>query len=72
MLFFNEEEVLMDGYTLNDLLATKTSTTQKKQTKQTKRFWREIEELQDRRQLLHELKELDPLFKGSLDESIFK
>ncbi|MGR6841428.1 DUF3545 family protein [Aliivibrio wodanis] len=69
MLFFNEEEVLMDGYTLNDLLATKTSTTQKKQTK---RFWREIEELQDRRQLLHELKELDPLFKGSLDESIFK
>lgn len=69
MLFFNEEEVLMDGYTLNDLLATKTSTTKKKQTK---RFWREIEELQDRRQLLHELKELDPLFKGSLDESIFK
>ena len=59
----------MDGYTLNNLLATKTSTTKKKQTK---RLWREIEELQDRRQLLQELKELDPFFKGSIDSAIFK
>lgn len=60
----------MDGYTLNDLLATKTTTTTKK--KQTKRLWREIEEIQDRRQLLHELKELDPSFKGSIDAAFFK
>ena len=60
----------MDGYTLNDLLAMKTTTTTKK--KQTKRLWREIEEIQDRRQLLHELKELDPSFKGSIDAAFFK
>lgn len=59
----------MDGYTLNDLLATKTSTTKKKPTK---RLWREIEELQDRRQLLHELRELDPSFKGTIDAAFFK
>ncbi|MGR6862345.1 DUF3545 family protein [uncultured Aliivibrio sp.] len=58
----------MDGYTLNDLLATKTTT----KKKQAKRLWREIEEIQDRRQLLHELKELDPSFKGDIDSSFFK
>lgn len=53
----------MDGYTLNDILATKTTTTKKKQAK---RLWREIEEIQDRRQLLHELKELDPFFSTAI------
>ncbi|AZL85670.1 MULTISPECIES: DUF3545 family protein [Aliivibrio] len=60
----------MDGYTLNEILATKSSTTNKK--KQPKRLWREIEELQDRRQLLHELQELDPFFSGSIDDCILK
>ncbi|AAW86606.1 DUF3545 family protein [Aliivibrio fischeri] len=59
----------MDGYTLNDILATKTTTTKKKQAK---RLWREIEEIQDRRQLLHELKELDPFFNGNLDDVYLK
>lgn len=60
----------MDGYTLNDILATKTPTTTKK--KPAKRLWREIEEIQDRRQLLHELKELDPFFNGNLNDISLK
>ncbi len=57
----------MDECTQNDILTTKKST-----AKKAKRLWQEIEKLKDRRQLLQELKELDPLFDGDVDDFLFR
>jgi hypothetical protein len=49
----------MDGFQLDDIFDLDTTSTTKSRTKPIKRKWREIEEMNDRRNLLRELRELD-------------
>ncbi|MFV8446878.1 DUF3545 family protein, partial [Vibrio owensii] len=49
----------MEGFQLDDLFGLDTTSTSKSRAKPVKRKWREIEEMNDRRNLLKELRELD-------------
>ncbi|EDP57677.1 DUF3545 family protein [Vibrio sp. AND4] len=58
----------MDGFQLDDLLGLDTTSTTKSRSKPVKRKWREIEEMNDRRSLLKELRELDVCKDITLDD----
>lgn len=49
----------MDGFQLDDIVNLDTTSKPKSRSKPVKRKWREIEEMNDRRNLLKELRELD-------------
>ncbi len=49
----------MDGFQLDDMFNLDTTSTTKTRAKPVKRKWREIEAMNDRRNLLKELRELD-------------
>ncbi|MGY0616684.1 DUF3545 family protein [Vibrio sp. FJH11] len=49
----------MDGFQLDDIFDLDNTSTTKSRTKPVKRKWREIEAMNDRRNLLRELRELD-------------
>ncbi|MGP8307006.1 DUF3545 family protein [Vibrio sp. YIC-376] len=49
----------MDGFQLDDIFDLDSTSTTKSRTKPVKRKWREIEAMNDRRNLLRELRELD-------------
>lgn len=49
----------MDGFQLDDMFNLDTTSTTKSRAKPVKRKWREIEAMNDRRNLLKELRELD-------------
>ncbi|PFG45211.1 uncharacterized protein DUF3545 [Vibrio sp. ES.051] len=49
----------MEGFQLDDIFNLNTTSTTKSRAKPVKRKWREIEEMNDRRNLLKELRELD-------------
>ncbi|MDP5254580.1 MULTISPECIES: DUF3545 family protein [unclassified Vibrio] len=58
----------MDGIQLNDLLDFDYETPRRTRSKPVKRKWREIEAMNDRRNLLKELRELDMGGEYSLDD----
>ncbi|YCO03231.1 DUF3545 family protein [Vibrio sp. VNB-15] len=58
----------MEGFQLDDLFDLDTTSTAKSRAKPMKRKWREIEEMNDRRNLLKELRELDVCHDISLED----
>ncbi|MGR5110193.1 DUF3545 family protein [Vibrio jasicida] len=58
----------MEGFQLDDLFDLDTTSTSKSRAKPLKRKWREIEEMNDRRNLLKELRELDVCHDISLED----
>ncbi|MDF2155431.1 DUF3545 family protein [Vibrio sp. CAU 1672] len=58
----------MEGFQLDDLFALGAASTTKSRAKPVKRKWREIEEMNDRRTLLKELRELDVCNDYTLDD----
>ncbi|AQW57663.1 DUF3545 family protein [Vibrio owensii] len=58
----------MEGFQLDDLFGLDTTSTSKSRAKPVKRKWREIEEMNDRRNLLKELRELDVCHDITLDD----
>ncbi|WP_050907295.1 DUF3545 family protein [Vibrio harveyi] len=58
----------MEGFQLDDLFGLDTTSTIKSRSKPVKRKWREIEEMNDRRNLLKELRELDVCNDITLDD----
>ncbi len=58
----------MDSFQLDDMFNLDTTSTTKSRAKPVKRKWREIEEMNDRRSLLKELRELDICNDYNLDD----
>ncbi|CAE6885052.1 DUF3545 family protein [Vibrio alginolyticus] len=58
----------MDGFQLDDMFNLDTTSTTKTRAKPVKRKWREIEAMNDRRNLLKELRELDVCTDYDLDD----
>ncbi len=58
----------MDGFQLDDIFNLDTTSKPKSRAKPVKRKWREIEEMNDRRNLLKELRELDVCTDYDLDD----
>ncbi|MGY6414195.1 DUF3545 family protein [Vibrio parahaemolyticus] len=58
----------MEGFQLDEIFSLDTTSTTRSRAKPVKRKWREIEEMNDRRNLLKELRELDVCNDYSLDD----
>ncbi|MGR5132744.1 DUF3545 family protein [Vibrio alfacsensis] len=58
----------MEGFQLDDVFDLDTSSATRPRNKRIKRKWREIEEMNDRRNLLKELRELDVCHDISLED----
>ncbi len=58
----------MDGFQLDNMFNLDTTSTTKSRAKPVKRKWREIEAMNDRRNLLKELRELDVCTDYDLDD----
>ena len=58
----------MEGFQLDDIFNLDTISTTKSRTKPVKRKWREIEAINDRRNLLKELRELDVCTDYNLED----
>ncbi|MGI2949215.1 DUF3545 family protein [Vibrio alginolyticus] len=58
----------MEGFQLDDIFNLDTTSTTKSRAKLVKRKWREIEEMNDRRNLLKELRELDVCTDYNLED----
>ncbi|MET2899169.1 DUF3545 family protein [Vibrio rotiferianus] len=58
----------MEGFQLDNIFDLETTSTTKSRAKPLKRKWREIEAMNDRRNLLKELRELDVCNDITLDD----
>ncbi|EGQ8155747.1 DUF3545 family protein [Vibrio alginolyticus] len=58
----------MEGFQLDDIFNLDTTSTTKSRAKPVKRKWREIEEMNDRRNLLKERRELDVCTDYNLED----
>ena len=58
----------MEGFQLDDIFNLDTTSTTKSRAKPVKRKWREIEEMNDRCNLLKELRELDACTDYNLED----
>ncbi|ASI97356.1 MULTISPECIES: DUF3545 family protein [Vibrio] len=58
----------MEGFQLDNIFDLETTSTTKSRSKPLKRKWREIEAMNDRRNLLKELRELDVCNDITLDD----
>lgn len=58
----------MNGFLLDDIMATENQPSRAARSKPVKRKWREIEAIKDRQRLQKELMELDVCCDYSLDE----
>jgi hypothetical protein len=58
----------MNGFLLDDIMATENQPSKATRSKPVKRKWREIEAIKDRQRLQKELMELDVCCDYSLDE----